>query len=85
MNTLPNELLLKVFNRIPWESHLKYPLNLVCKKWDNLIQRYEIDFNTDYNTSLHINVKKVIWFEIYSIKNKKILIKIEHSKNYDKK
>jgi len=35
MNSLPNELLLKIIRFLPWKSKAKY--RLVCKSWDEII------------------------------------------------
>jgi hypothetical protein len=52
MNNLPNEVLLKIFGKVNWKYQIYHPLNLICKRWNDLIKRHEIDFDTDYNTKL---------------------------------
>jgi hypothetical protein len=58
MNNLPNEILLKIFGKVDWEYQLYHPLNLICKRWNELIQKHEINFDTDYNTVLHLKQSK---------------------------
>jgi hypothetical protein len=56
MNNLPTELLLSIFNKIPWIDFNKYKcelkLKLVCKKWNGLIKKYGIELETDYSSTL---------------------------------
>jgi hypothetical protein len=83
MNILPNEILLKIFCKVDWEYQLYHPLNVICKKWNNLITQYGIDFDTDYNTILSIYVTSE--YEKLSLSTcyyeKQRYIKIEFKKN----
>jgi hypothetical protein len=56
MDTLPNELLLKIFGKVDWEYQIENPLNVICQKWNNLIKKHGIDFDTDYNLELTIRI-----------------------------
>jgi hypothetical protein len=88
MDTLPNELLLKIFGKVDWYYQIENPLNLICKRWNNLIKKHGIDFDTDYNTELIIELntynplrKDWRFCEVRLYENK---IFITGSKNYDK-
>jgi hypothetical protein len=74
MNNLPIELLLKIFNKIPWRDFNKYncelKLKLVCKKWNNLIKKYGIDLETDYSSTLGLKYNS---FGVYDFNWNKIL------------
>jgi hypothetical protein len=56
INNLPNELLLKIFGKVSWEYQIENSLNVICKRWNDLIKRHGIDFDTDYNTVLYVEI-----------------------------
>jgi hypothetical protein len=88
MNNLPNEILLKIFSNVSWIYQLYHPLNLVCKKWDILIQKYGIDFDTDYKITISIILKyEFIKSDLKIIRDygdKKILL-FNINRNYNRK
>jgi hypothetical protein len=86
MNSLPENLLLKIFNKIPW-YYDPNSLKLVCKKWNTLISENGIYFETDYNLRLvifqnstkifdHEKLIKTYKYNIYDDKKLRRLLRI---------
>jgi hypothetical protein len=82
MNTLPNELLLKIFGQVPWEYQIKNPLNVICKKWNNLIDTHVIDFGV-CNVTLSINYGYTN-FNIINEPNGKTVVFMNYTHKYNK-